>query len=229
MADYAQSSLAAAVKAEASNWQAVGGLYGQTAKELSALFTESGNAQVHLYMVAAQDLTGDPLVWNRAMSGLKKALSALPAPLVFTATRDFRHTHRAKNPLFEIATKASVDATKQAAAKEQEEKAAAIEKAAAEERAQAKAAQDLADETAYLATTADDLAADVLEHCGKLRIAPEDIARLILKTLNSDDLGTFMAGFMRTLSPAQCTDLIGVEPGTPTTVKIAKAPIAKAA
>lgn len=166
------SSLSAAVRAEADNWKSVGSLYGQAALELSALFASKGNPAVHVYMCQAQDLTGDPMVWNRAMSGLKKALSALPSALVFTATRDFRATHRNRAPLFELATKASEDQRKAEAARVEGEKAKAIEAAAAAERAEAEAA-------ARAKVTAMDIAESVRANCADLGISLMEVLAIL--------------------------------------------------
>jgi hypothetical protein len=125
------------VKIESSNEKKTAGLYSQLAFEIG-----SNQSNVHLMMVEGQDTCPSPVVWNRIMTGLKKALRALPDPLVFTGTRDYRPAYRAKSPLFIVQTLAEYNKEKKVIAEEREKQAKAIEAAAEQSNLEAQQALD---------------------------------------------------------------------------------------
>ena len=106
------------------------------------------------------------------MVGTKRALKSLPIPLQFSETRDFRGTHRAKNPLFVIVKVSDAETAKADAAKLSKEKADAIEKAAMDERAANLIAADAA-------ITPEIIAADVRAECERLNIRLADVLQLL--------------------------------------------------
>ena len=125
------------VKIESSNEKKTAGLYSQLAFEIG-----SNPNNVHIMMVEGQDTCPSPVVWNRVMSGIKKALKALPEPLVFTGTRDYRPAYRAKSPLFIVQALAEYNKEKKVIAEERERQAKAIEAAAEQSNLEAQQALD---------------------------------------------------------------------------------------
>jgi hypothetical protein len=135
---------------------------------LCALFQKGDASGIHRYLCDAQDLARTGPIWNKQVSGVKRALASLPDPLLLTATRGFNPDRRTSNPLFEIRRKADVDIEKQAAEAEAARRAAELDKQFAEEAAAAQAALDRE-------TTAADLIADLLAEADRIGIDRVDL------------------------------------------------------
>ena len=176
MSDKFVNTLAECVSIEASTLGKVVPKYQKVATELAILFAgENGDRTVHAYMCAAQDSTVNGDAWNRAVTGLGKALGKLPDPLKFSAKRDFRPTHRDKSPLFSLVRIADANSERKENARVAKEQADAFEAATA---ADAQKARDEAD----AATTEDMVAAAAIETLDRLGL---DLGKLV-KALNAE-------------------------------------------
>ena len=151
------------VKIESSNEKKTAGLYSQLAFEIG-----SNPNNVHIMMVEGQDTCPSPIVWNRIMTGLKKALRALPEPLVFTGTRDYRPAYRSKSPLFVVQTLAEYNKEKKVIAEEREKQAKAIEAAAEQSNLEAQQALDDSMKPS-------DLAQALRDECARLGIPVQSV------------------------------------------------------
>ena len=148
------NTLAECVSIEASTLGKVVPKYQKVAQELAILFGgENGDRTVHSYMCAAQDSTVNGDAWNRAVTGLGKALGKLPDPLKFSAKRDFRPTHRDKSPLFSLIRIQDANAERKENARIAKEQADAFDAANASDAAKAREEAD--------AATTEDMIADV--------------------------------------------------------------------
>jgi hypothetical protein len=163
-----RTALQRAVLCENSHEATTSPLYKEAASDLSALFQLGDASGVHRYLCDAQDLARTGPIWNKQVSGTKRALASLPDPLLLTATRGFNPDRRTSNPLFEIRRKADVDAEKQAAEQEAAQRAAELDKQFAEEAAAAQAALDRE-------TTAADLIADLIAEADRIGIDRIDL------------------------------------------------------
>jgi hypothetical protein len=163
-----RTALQRAVLCENSHAATTEPLYKEAASDLSALFQRGDASGVHRYLCDAQDLARTGPIWNKQVSGTKRALASLPDPLLMTATRGFNPDRRTSNPLFELRRKADVDAEKQAAEAEAARRAAELDKQFAEEAAAAQAALDRE-------TTAADLIADLLSEAERVGIDRIDL------------------------------------------------------
>ena len=176
MTDKHVNTLAECVSIEASTLGRVIPKYAKVATELAILFSgENGDRTVHAYMVAAQDSTVNGDAWNRAVTGLGKALGKLPDPLKFSAKRDFRPTHRDKSPLFSLVRIADANSERKENARIAKEQADAFEAATAADAAKAR-------EEADAATTEDMVAAVALETVDRLGL---DLGKLV-KALSAE-------------------------------------------
>ena len=100
------------VTLESANESSTSPLYASLAKELEVAMMTDG--AVHLLLCEGQDACPSSLVWNRIISGVKRALKALPDSLILSSTRDYRPAYRAKSPLFIVMRKAEYDRLKKA-------------------------------------------------------------------------------------------------------------------
>jgi len=149
------NTLAECVSIESATLGKVTPKYAKVATELAILFAgENGERTVHAYMCAAQDSTVNGDAWNRAVTGLGKALGKLPDPLKFSAKRDFRPTHRDKSPLFSLVRIADANAERKELAKVAKEQAEAFEAATAADAQKAREEADAATTETMVATVA---------------------------------------------------------------------------
>ena len=170
------NTLAECVSIEATTLGKVLPKYAKVATELAILFAgDKADQTIHSYMVAAQDSTVNGDAWNRAITGLGKALGKLPDPLKFSAKRDFRPTHRDKSPLFSLVRIADANAERKELAKVAKAQADAFDAATA---ADAQKARDEDD----AATTEDMVAAVALKTIDRLGL---DLGKLV-KVLTSE-------------------------------------------
>ena len=173
------NTLAECVSIESATLGKVIPKYAKVATELAILFAgENGERTVHAYMCAAQDSTVNGDAWNRAVTGLGKALGKLPDPLKFAAKRDFRPTHRDKSPLFSLIRIADANSERKENARIAKEQADAFESATA---ADAQKAREEAD----AATTEDMIGAVAIANIDRLGL---DLGKLV-KMLTAEIAG----------------------------------------
>ena len=176
MSDKYVNTLAECVSIEASTLGKVAPKYQKVAQELAILFGgENGDRTVHNYMCAAQVSTVNGDAWNRAITGLGKALGKLPDPLKFSSKRDFRPSHWDKRPLFSLIRIADANSERKENARVAKEQADAFDAATA---ADAQKARDEAD----AATTEDMIGAVAIANIDRLGL---DLGKLV-KALNAE-------------------------------------------
>lgn len=170
--------LAEAVANEADTLKKVTPKYQKVATELAVIFAgDNAGAKIHAYCCAAQDSTANGDAWNRAITGLGKALSKLPSPLKFSAKRDFRPTHRDKSPLFSLILIADANSERKELARVAKEQADAFEAQTAADRAAEQAAVDAA-------TTPQNIADAAIAECTRLGIDPYKVLEALVNTFS---------------------------------------------
>jgi len=173
------NTLAECVSLESATLGKVAPKYAKAATELAVLFGgENGDRAVHGYMCAAQDSTVNGDAWNRAVTGLGKALAKLPDPLKFNAKRDFRPTHRDKSPLFRLIRIADANTERKALAEEAKRQQEAFEAANAADAAKAR-------EEADAATTEEMVASVALETIDRLGLDLAKLAKILTAEIAS--------------------------------------------
>jgi hypothetical protein len=172
MTDKHVNTLAECVSIEASTLGKVVPKYAKVATELAILFAgDNGDRAVHAYMCAAQDSNVNGDAWNRAVTGLGKALGKLPDPLKFSAKRDFRPTHRDKAPLFTLVRIADANSERKELARIAKEQADAFDAANAVDAQKAK-------EEADAATTEEMVAAAAIDTVTRLGLDMDRLASI---------------------------------------------------
>jgi hypothetical protein len=165
--------LAEAVANEADTLKKVSPKYAKVATELAVIFAgENAGAKIHAYCCAAQDSTANGDAWNRAVTGLGKALGKLPSPLKFSAKRDFRPTHRDKAPLFSLVLIADANTERKELARVAKEQADQFEAQTAADRAADQAAVDAA-------TNPQNIADATVNECARLGLSLADVVKLL--------------------------------------------------
>jgi hypothetical protein len=165
-----------AILTENQNWTAVGSKYGQAAQEIEQMMIAGENP--HTYLCDAQDRASHPESWNRGITGLKKALK--PLGIVITSTRDYRITHRTRNPLFKVEWKVNVDQARKIKDAENQAEAERLEKLAVQARIDAEA---LADSMVTFST----MAQAIVDECTRLGIHPLNVANKIYDLVNASE------------------------------------------